>query len=68
MSEQEAINQVKKDYIAIGNKISGSIIIIDGNEAFKDVVFCNDTEEPIKFEYIYSVKNEKILNYFFSLR
>jgi len=58
MAEQEAINMVKNNMLP-GNKISSDKIIIDGRNAFKDVVIFNETVEIMRFEYIYFVKNEK---------
>lgn len=56
-SEQEAINEIKNEYIALGNKISSEKTTIDDEKAYKDVMLFNDTDE--RFEYIYFVKNGK---------
>lgn len=57
ISEQEAINRVRNENLALGSKISSDEIIINGENAFKDVILFNDTNE--RFEYIYFVKNGK---------
>jgi len=68
-SVREAINRVKNDYMASGNKISNSKIMVGGNEAFKDIIVSNDVnDEYMRFEYIYFVKNNETYLITFSAR
>jgi hypothetical protein len=59
MSDQKAIDQVKNQISALENKISSEKWVVNGENAFKDVVIYNDTAELMRFEYIYFVKNGK---------
>lgn len=58
-SDQEAINQIKNENSEVGNRISSTKMVLDGQSAYKDVVISNDTVEVMRFEYIYFVKNGK---------
>lgn len=58
-SDQEAINYVKEDMIINESEISSSTVEIDGITAYKDLVYIDNPDEPIRLEYIYFIKNGK---------
>lgn len=68
MSNQEALNQARSGFSSVGTTISSDTIKIDGNKAYKEVLYNELSEESVLYECIYFVKKGKTYLMYFSAR